>query len=195
MHEGKQKLTLSVEAGIVDQAKELGVNISELTEQVLRGYAIKDEGLDWKAYKEHYLAFLKTMDPLLSKYGASVVVGDLFAPPGDKDKSFESEIRYYGSGRFSTDTIQDYLTLNELEAPGYTAGFRNPGHVLKNFVRELEEAKVRRKEEIANLLIASRIVDAVYQADSKAGSMTAKGERRPKRASPGAPKRRAVMTK
>jgi hypothetical protein len=167
MTERKQKLTLSVETGIVEQAKKLGVNISELTEQVLRGYAIKDDGLDWKSYKGQYLAFLHTMDPLLTKYRASVVVGDLFARPGEKDKSYEGEIRYYGSGRFSTDMIEDYLTLDELESPSYSVGFRNPGYVLQTFVRELESAKIRRKEEIANLLIASRIVNAIYEADSK----------------------------
>lgn len=170
MSERKQKLTLSVETGIVDQAKKLGVNISELTEQVLRGYAIKDDGLDWKSYKSQYLVFLHTMDPLLTKYHASVVVGDLLARPGEKDTSYEGEIRYYGSGCFSADTIEDYLTIDKLESSSYTVGFRNPGHVLQNFVRELESAKIRRKEEIANLLIASRIVGAIYEADSRSGS-------------------------
>jgi post-segregation antitoxin (ccd killing protein) len=177
MTERKQKLTLSVETGIVEQAKRLGVNISEVTEQVLRGYAVKDEGLDWKSYKDQYLAFLHTMDPLLSKYRASVVVGDLFARPGEKDKSFEGEIRYYAGGRFSTDMIEDILTLDEIESPGYSVGLRNPGHVLQNFVRELEAAKIRRKEEIANLLIASRIVNAIYKADSKSGAPRSKKSR------------------
>lgn len=162
----KQKLTLSVEAGIVDQAKRLGVNISELTEQVLRGYALKDEGLDGAAYRQRYLEFLKTMDPLLSKYGASVVVGDLFAKPGIKNKQFESEIRYCGAGGFSIDLVEDFLTIDQLEGPEYSVGLRNPGHVLRNLVSELENAKIRRKEQVANLLIAGRIVEAIYRAEA-----------------------------
>ena len=184
MREGKQKLTLSVEAGIVDQAKKLGVNISELTEQVLKGYAIREDGLHWKSYQAQYAAFLKTMDPLLSKYGASVVVGDLIAKPGEKDTAFEGEIRYHGTGGFSTDMIEDIRSLDELENGQYLVGLRNPGSVLQNFVKELENAKVRRKEEIANLLIAARIVDAIYAADSKDGTTRSSGAKTEKRRSP-----------
>jgi Post-segregation antitoxin CcdA len=181
MRGGKQKLTLSVDSGIVDQAKRAGVNISELTEQVLGGFAIEDDHLDWKSYQGQYLTFLKTMDPLLFKYGASVIIGDLMTRPGKIDDGYEGEVRYHGSGRFSIPNVEELLTLDELETTRYTPGLRDPGSVLRNLMQELEKAKLRRKEEIANLLIAGRIVEAIYQADSKVGVTAAQDRRRSSR--------------
>jgi hypothetical protein len=189
MRGGKQKLTLSVDAGIVDQAKRVGVNISELTEQVLAGYAIGDDGLDWKSYKSQYLTFLKTTDPLLSKYGASVWIGDLVVRPAKLDEGFAGEVRYHGGGRFSIPDVEELLTLDELETPTYTVGLHDPGSVLRSLVQELEKAKTRRKEEIANLLIAGRIVEAIYQADSKLTPKTAPSGQRSSRARAIAPDR------
>ena len=185
----KQKLTLTVDPATIALAKERGVNISEVTEQVLRGYAIEEKGLDWAAYKGHYLAFLSTMDPLLEKYGASVTVGHLYARRDLSDKAWEGEVRYCGRGKFSTEATEELLTLDQLEGPDYSVGLSNPGHVLRDLVDELEKAKTRRREGIANLAVAARVVSALFEEDS---STNQKMSSRPKshtrkRSTPGSP--------
>ena len=89
---GKQKPTLTVDAATVERAKVLGINISDLTEQVLKGYAFDMNDPDPASLRQSQLALLKTMDPLLSRYSASVPVGDYVAKPGVNDKPLESEI-------------------------------------------------------------------------------------------------------
>jgi hypothetical protein len=191
MSEGKQKLTLSVDTRIVERAKELGINISELTEQVLRGYAFDPSDLDEKALRERYLAFYRTMDPLLSKYGASVVVGDMIATPEAKDKSFEGEVRYCGKWGFSTDFLEDCVELEHLESGDYSVGLRDPAHVLASFVEEIRQAKERRKEQVGNLLLAARIVEAISDADSGTTLPRAKGRQGAAAARPRSPSQKS----
>lgn len=166
----KQKLTLTVDAMIVDRAKRLGINISELTEQVLRSYTFEESDLGWDSLKTRHLTFLATMDPLLSKYGASVVIGDLIARPGGGDPSFEGEVRYGGAGRFQADFDEEWRALDYYEGnKDYSIGLRDPGHILKNLLNELQHAKERRREQIGNLLLAAKIVAAITEAETKTG--------------------------
>lgn len=168
MPEGKQKLTLSVDSAVVDRAKELGVNISEMTEQVLRGYAFDPKDLDSKGVRAKYLALLLTMDPLVTKYRTHVKVGELLTVDDNVDNALEGPIEYYGNGMFSTDWMDDLVPLEKLETNEYFVSFLKPSEILKNFVNAIEQAKLQKKEEVGSLVLASRIIQALTEAETGA---------------------------
>src|SRR2546428_5930576 len=70
----KSKLTLSVDTETVDKAKKLGINISEITETVLKTFTqSKDESrYDIQSGYERLFA---AMMPLLKEYKTAMIVG------------------------------------------------------------------------------------------------------------------------
>ena len=76
----KQKLTLSVEKNLVEKAKKLGVNISEVTETVLRHISETQtkEVVTQEELNDAYKKIFDAMLPAMRKFGASVVVGYIF---------------------------------------------------------------------------------------------------------------------
>ena len=71
----KRKLTLTVDAETVETAKRLGVNISEVTERVLRNFAFDSNDESRKTLLSRYKAMFESMQPLIREYDTSVHVG------------------------------------------------------------------------------------------------------------------------
>src|SRR5512136_2085665 len=72
----KEKLTLSVDKQVVHKAKELGINISEITERVLTGYTAAE-----KPNGDLYGAYMQLFDsirPLLKEFDCSVKIAEGF---------------------------------------------------------------------------------------------------------------------
>lgn len=168
MPEGKQKLTLTVDAETVEAAHKLGLNISEITERVLRGFTLEPDGLEKGATKEQYKDLLSTMDPLLQKYRCEVVVGDcsLYGDPQQGESVY-----YSGGGRLYAweDTgVEDddgsaQLDMHPLELADVL--FLRPPQILKNFFTAIESVRARRREEIESIVLAKRLVEALNEQE------------------------------
>jgi len=74
----KQKLTLSVDPDVVKKARRLGINISEITEGILRGFSFSPSSIETAALYEKYQQLFQTMLPLMKKYEINVKVGEFF---------------------------------------------------------------------------------------------------------------------
>jgi len=70
----KQKLTLSVDADVVEKAKNLGWNISDITEKVLRGFAFEPKATEKEALYKKYEELFDVMRSLLQKYDTWVEI-------------------------------------------------------------------------------------------------------------------------
>src|SRR3989442_13979298 len=68
MSDRKSKLTLTVDAATVEKAKRLGINISELTEKVLRGFVFDPKDESKPALMIHYKALFGAIEPRLMQY-------------------------------------------------------------------------------------------------------------------------------
>src|SRR5713101_3690348 len=103
MPEGKQKLTLSVDAEVVDRAKALGINISELAEQALRSFTYKPADAKDEALQQRRDELFKAMTPMLRRYSVKVPIGQyMHRDEGDQYAQFEQKGEVYlaGHGQF-----------------------------------------------------------------------------------------------
>ncbi len=185
MTEGKQKLTLSVDAESVEKAKALGINISDLTEQVLRSFTLRPEDTREDALKEQRELLFKEMTPLLKGLSADVRVGSIY-DPGAGSPDDESDVVLTGDGKVMVvreeqdeDGSYSYYTdpseVGGLLGPPSRVSFLPPDKIVRNFMEAVEAAKSKRKEEIASFALARKIVEAVTQVDkatSRAGPPT-----------------------
>ena len=154
----KQKLTLSVNKEVVEKAKELGINISEITENVLRGFAFTPEGLDDEVIYQQYNELFTVMQPLMKKYGFHLEVA--IDPQFDE----HGEHMYNETYTLSPDLllwVEPYEHIgNEIKAIQVTA-FHSPLQILESFLTKLTTAVGERREHIREIEMAKRIVQAI----------------------------------
>jgi hypothetical protein len=157
----KEKLTLSVDKEVVDKAKKLGINISEITEKVLKGYtsAEKPEGSLYDGYKQLF----ESITPLLKEFGIDLKVAEERGQTATDDKGnvldvqpsddfLESDGSYYNDER--------EIIFNDIEKID-SRYFLPPQKILSNLVDALAKNVETRKEKMSEILMAKRIIDAM----------------------------------
>ena len=170
MSDRKRNLTLTVDAETVEAAHKLGLNISELTEQLLRGYTFDPQGLERGATRDQYVKLLRTMDPLLTKYKCDVAVGECYIDSSGQDVD---PVYYSGDGKFhrlmdldeypSGDTV---VVKESVDPERFD--FLRPERILKNFLQAIEKAKTLRQEEVEGLVMAMKIIEVLSDKESLA---------------------------
>jgi len=166
----KQKLTLSVDPDVIKKARGLGINISEITEGILRGFSFTPSGIETDALYEKYEQLFETMMPLLKKYGASVEIGAYQIMDGGELVGLE--------------TI-DLLAEGELWCPGLQLEFKNikeikiyflhkPKDILTKFIETLSQSAENNKQQLTELEMARRIIEAISGTPPKKVSLKSK---------------------
>ncbi len=164
----KEKLTLSVEKEVIEKAKNLGINISEITERVLKGYtsAEKPAGSIHDAYKDLF----DSIQLLLKEFDCRVKVAELWIEAEDEQGvtqpiGLEDETYLTGSGSF---LIVSYLTGEDYYIKDIKRispeEFLAPKKILANLVNELAKSEEKRKEKMDEILMAKRIIDAMSES-------------------------------
>ncbi len=154
----KQKLTLSVNKEVVEKAKEMGINISEITEDVLRGFAFTPTELDDEELYRQYQELFSFMLPTMKKYNFSVEVAT--------NPYFDNKGEYLGSLTLSLLT-NSIFWVDEIEhsfsditkIPVHD--FHTPIFILEKFLKGLTDSVDKRKEHLKELEMAKRIVQAI----------------------------------
>lgn len=162
---GKEKLTLSVDKEIIDKAKKLGINISEITQKILEGYtsAEKPSGSIYDAYRQ----FFDAITPLLKEFGGRIEVGkniELVTVEEEKGRVSEQEIvcdiYLNRDGSFYLDFYDLRITdIREIDGQD----FFPPEKILSNLVSTLEKTKEASEEKMRQIMMAKRIVDAMSE--------------------------------
>jgi hypothetical protein len=161
----KQKLTLSVDKEVVEKAKELGINISDITEKVLAGYTSveKPEGSFYDAYSQLFAS----IQELLKEYDCRVKVAESWLYYGDHDEGRELQDETYltesGSFFVSTHIEPEDFYLNDITKIPRDE-FLPPAKILSNLVSELAKSQEERKEKMEEILMAKRIIDAMSES-------------------------------
>jgi len=153
----KQKLTLSVDPDVVKKARGLGINISEITEGILRGFSFTPSGTETMVLYEKYKQLFETMIPLLQKYGVAVEVGS-FEIRDDNVVYGTSQIFLASNGTFLLTEI-DQTVLDIQKIP--LSDFHKPKNILSNFIEALSKAAEDRKQQLTELEMARRIIEAI----------------------------------
>lgn len=153
---GKRKLTLYVNEDVIEKAKKLDLNISEITEGVLRSYAFKPDELEKASLVEAYKTLFDSMVPTLRDFMTSVDVGEIESNPWNNLPE-KIVITLTQSGRFWYSVADDYNDFDDLPL----WDLYEPTRILSNFINALSEAAEKRNERISELKIAKGIIDAI----------------------------------
>ena len=158
----KEKLTLSVDKEVVEKAKKLGINISDITEKVLTGYtsAEKPEGSIHDAYSQLFDSIL----PLLKEFDCRVLIAESSFVIDEEQEITEDETYLTPYGTFFVKTLtgpEDYYIYDIKKIP--TGEFLTPEKVLSNLVNEMAKSQEKRKEKMDEILMAKRIIDAMSE--------------------------------
>jgi len=164
----KEKLTLSVDKEVVEKAKKLGINISEITEKVLKGYtsAERPVGSIHDAYKDLF----DSIQQLLKEFDCNVKVAESwFEVEGNEGEvqrvALEEESYLTGSGSFliKSNVGQDDYYIHDIKRI-HPEEFLAPEDILSNLVNELAKSQEKRKEKMDEILMAKRIIDAMSES-------------------------------
>lgn len=158
----KEKLTLSVDKEVVEKAKKLGINISDITEKVLKGYtsAEKPNGTLYDAYRQLFDAII----PLLKVFGGQVEVGGGIDYGIDKNGKIVEAIDYTifleADGSLSVEPFEDYISdIRKIDQQN----FFSPEKILTNLVDVLAKSKEANEEKTRQIMMAKRIVEAMSE--------------------------------
>lgn len=154
----KQKLTLGISKDVIDKAKMAGINISSITEQVLKALTFDTKMNTEFDLIKAYDVFFEVIKPVLKKYGTSVKVGEMYE--GDPNT---------GIWLFTIDLGQNGLSKNNAEieiyqtvkVPDVVSSLLNPARILENLLKSLIGAAEKNKEKMKEFEIALRIIDAL----------------------------------
>ena len=162
----KEKLTLSVDKEVVEKAKNLGINISEITENVLKGYTSdRPEGNLYDSYKELFNSIL----PLLKEFDCRVKIAESWIEFEDDDGGVErvgilDESYLTADGNYLIKDFaegRDYFIYDVTKIP--TEEFLPPNKILENVVKELVSSQEKRKAKMDEILMAKRIIEAMSE--------------------------------
>ncbi len=176
MPDGKRKLTLSVDAETVERAKGLGINISDLTEQVLRSFTFKAGDDPDETVRHQREELFNSMIPLLRRYRTKIKVGEWAnlecvgdeQYPGDVEGevTLRGDGKFYLSGGYVASTGEEPEgTLEDLEED-YEIYFSTTEEILKEFLKVIETERASRQQSVEALVVARKVVEAIAQLDS-----------------------------
>ncbi len=154
---GKRKLTLTVDNEVVEKAKKIGLNLSDITERVLRGFAFSPKQGDKTEVYSKYRELFDTMKPILADYGVSVEIAHYFE---DAELMEEEIIRLTPTGELWSN-LTGRIIPNMEEIPLYL--LLEPKQILANFIESLSEEKQKRHERLGELEMAKRIILAMNE--------------------------------
>jgi len=153
----KQKLTLSVDKEVVKKAKELGINISELTEKVLASFTFEPSKDDALKVKEKYKELFDLMLPMLSKLGVSVVVGEIEI--SDKEGQFVglAHMELLPSGQLYIDDFETYVDIDRISVNDLLP----PSKILEKFIDALIRGMESTKKTVRELELTKKLVKVI----------------------------------
>jgi len=157
----KEKLTLSVDKKVIEKAKKLGINISEITEKVLKGYtsAKKPNGSLYDGYTQLF----DSITPLLREFGVDIKIAESIQVVRDgKGAEWEEPDHIFlePDGSFYSDPFgAHFKDIQKIDV----RSFLSPAKIISNLVNALAKSEGARKEKLQEILMAKRIIDAMSE--------------------------------
>ena len=153
----KKKLTLSVDEEVIEKAKSLGLNLSEITEAVLRGFAFAPDKVEKDVLYSKYKELFEVILPLLKEYDVSVMIAE-YSLDDDQPPLDSYSIYLSPNGKFWADGIeQSFSNIHQISIPD----FLSPKKILSNFITALADSKVKREEQLEELEMVKGIIAAI----------------------------------
>ncbi|MBS3921962.1 MAG: type II toxin-antitoxin system CcdA family antitoxin [Nitrosarchaeum sp.] len=173
--EQKQKLTLGISKDVIEKAKATGINISSITEQLLKVMTYDPKKNTTEDLARVYEIFFEAIKPVLKKYGAMVRVGSFYE--GNPDSQiFHVTIDLSSSNLYRN--IEELEEYHEVAVLDVVSDLFNPTKILENLLESLIKAAEKNTEKMKEFEIALRIVGALTNKSSTESTKNSKNMRR-----------------
>jgi len=163
----KKNLNLSVEEDLIKKAREQGINISEITEKVLRVFTTSSENVEKEKMYKVYQELFHLILPLLKKFQVETLVGQEEVYAGDNEYDYEIEeeeeppvmildIFLEPNGTFSREGGD---TKNIRDIP--VEWFLKPKAIVDKLLLSIQKGVEYRKNQFKEIEMAKTIIDAI----------------------------------
>ena len=167
---------MSVDREVVEKAKKLGLNISEVTELALRGFSFSTKEADRNALYKSYQDLFAVMKPLLEQYSTSVRIASMEITDEETGEiGIDDDIFLSPDGKFYSDAYETTFT-DITKIPTYA--FCTTSEILSNLVEALAKSVDQRKETMKELEMARRIVNAIASTMQSREEFRSRGEKK-----------------
>jgi hypothetical protein len=149
--EQKQKLTLGLSKDVIEKAKEAGINISAVTEELLKAITFQPEGNTVDNVVGAYEALFRVMSSKLIRYESEVEVGTI------KRYEQKNHINLNPWGGIMEFDDNEVVAAN-IPIVQVLHNFYEPRQILHNFISAMIKGAEENKERIEELRFALRFV-------------------------------------
>jgi len=170
----KQQLNLTVNTDVVKRARDLKINISEITEKVLRAFTTSSKTGDKEKLYQMYQELFNLMLPLLKKFQVKTPVAREAVYEPDEDLEPES-FDPNGDPIFPEPEVIDVFTTylgsdGRLVHEGFgevkiktinIQDFLRPQTIMDSFLDSIQEGVDYRKNQFKEIEMAKTIIDAI----------------------------------
>ena len=161
--EQKQKLTLGISKDVIEKAKATGINISSITEQVLKAMTYDSKKNTEEDLAKVYEIFFEAIKPVLKKYGAWVRVGTFYEGNPDTEMWHGTIDLSSSSLSRNVEEVEEYHTVAVLDV---VSDLFNPTKILENLLESLINAAEKNTEKMKEFEVALRIIGALTNKSS-----------------------------
>lgn len=155
----KEKLTLSVNKEVIEKAKQLGINISEITEKILRGYTSAQKPEGKISIYDGYNRLFDSILPLLKEFDVNVEIAQDEAIIDNKIHYLPILLQPDGLFYHIVDEYP-FTDIREIDR----REFLSPHKIIENLVNALVKSEEAEKEKLQEIMMAKRIIDAMREA-------------------------------
>jgi hypothetical protein len=164
----KQKLTLGIEKEVIERAKAADINISAITEELLKSVTYEPNDKSEEDVVKAYEDLFKAMQPLIEKYVLQIEVGgnEFYGADADIDEkaflNFSSYIEEEPVTLICPFYMQEgQLTHETCYVKHRVRSLYEPKTILQNLILALVERAEKNKQKVRELKLAKRFVEVL----------------------------------
>jgi hypothetical protein len=164
----KQKLTLGIDKEVIERAKAADINISAITEELLKSVTYEPKDKSEEDVVKAYEDLFNSMQPLLDKYDLNIEVGGNESYGADADID---EKAFLNSSSYILDSVMlicpyymqggDELTHETVYVKSRVRSLYEPKTILQNLILAIVERAEKNKQKVRELKLAKRFVEVL----------------------------------
>ncbi|MDP2846022.1 MAG: type II toxin-antitoxin system CcdA family antitoxin [Candidatus Methanoperedens sp.] len=158
MESEKKKLTLSINSEVIEKAKGLGINLSEVTENALKLYSLghdNDKIVTTDKLRDAYADVLKKISEILKKWDTFLLIGS-YTDIGYRYILYPDKVCLW-SNEPDAEEPEKTWQLDDKTLPIHS--FYGPDKIITNLINELYDRANTNKEVLDKLQILKNILE------------------------------------
>ncbi len=162
----KKKLTLSINSEVIEKAKRLGLNLSEITEKALQISSLdSDQIVTPDKLREAYISILRLILKILKKWDLrQLKIGDFYEEDGSIHSWYQltqDQVKLWREDRtVPPDPYEEPVEIWHLDDENLPiSNFDDPDEIITNLINKLYDKANKNKETLNKLQILKNILE------------------------------------